>query len=192
MGQAVVGLAVLSTKARGKSTGRRGPSHTDSVLEYPHPALERPSFEVDPSAPEIVELAAALVGTMRCTPDCFSLSAPQLGHHGRVLCVDVTGHEHVQSRAGLILLANPELWTASGRIFMREECASCPRVIADVERPGRIVIAGTVPGRGRKEVILADGFEARCLLHELDHLDGISMLDRVTDPIAHVHERERR
>lgn len=159
-------------------------SRSGSLLTYPDHLLERPSYDVDTNDPGVVEIAAALVGTLRSTPGCWGLSAPQLNYHGRILCVDVTHHPDARSMAGLILLANPEILSVSGRVSMREGCASHPHASADVVRASSIVIRGTVPGRDRTVVIMANGAEARCLLHEMDHLDGISMLDRVRTPSA--------
>lgn len=167
----------------------RRASRVGSLVTYPDPALERPSYEIDPTDPNAVEIAAALVGTLRASPGCWGLSAPQLGHHVRILCVDVTGHPAAESVSGLTLLANPEILSIAGRAMMREECMSFPDVVADVARASSVVIRGIVPGRGREVVIMANGAEARYLLHEMDHLDGITMLDRVAFPAAHVHDR---
>lgn len=186
MGEPMRKLGASLTGALQSGVHRRA-SRAGSLMMYPHPGLERASFEVDPRDPEVVEVAAALVGTMKATPGCWGLSAPQLDHHGRILCFDVSGHEAASSCAGLVVLANPEILSVTGRVVMREECVSFPHVAADVARASTIVIGGSVPGSGRKVVIVADAFEARCILHELDHLDGIAMLDRVADPAMQVH-----
>jgi peptide deformylase len=154
-------------------------SRTSALVEYPDPVLEYASFEADPHSPDTIEVAAALIGTLKSTPGCWSLSAPQLGHHIRLICVDATGHEETRSSAGLIVLANPEILSVSGNVAMREECRSFPHFLVEVTRASDVVVAGTVPGSGLRSVIIANGHEARCLLHELDHLDGITMLDRV-------------
>jgi peptide deformylase len=150
-----------------------------SLVTYPHPALERPTFEVDPRDPDVVDVAAALIGTLRATPGCRGLSAPQLGYQARLMCVDATGHAETRSCSGLIVLANPTLLLVAGRCVMREECSSYAGVVVELARASRIVVSGMIPGSARPVVLMADAFEARCLLHELDHLDGISMVDRV-------------
>jgi peptide deformylase len=148
-------------------------------LEHPDPGLEQPCFDVDPHDGATIEVAAALVGTMRSTQGCWSLSAPQLGYPMRLLCFDVTGHEEAHSVMGLVVLANPRLLSLSGNVEMREQCISFPRVLVEVARASHVVVVGTVPGSGREVVVVADAFEARRILHELDHLDGITMLDRI-------------
>lgn len=168
-----------SPVAEMKSGVRHRALQKGALVEHPHPALEGPSFDVDPLAPETVEVAAALIGTLRTTPDCWGLSAPQLGHPIRLLCIDVTGHPEARSVAGLVVLANPQILSWSGSCRMAESCASFPRVAAHVARASSVVVSGTVPGSGRTVIVVADAIEARCLLHELDHLDGITMMDRV-------------
>lgn len=181
MGQSMAKPNASSMTVAGSGVRQRV-ARTGALLVYPDAVLEQPSFDVDPQRPESVEIAAALIGTLRSTPRCWSVSAPQIGYHGRIICVDVSKHPYARSVAGLILLANPEVLSISGRIAMREECTSHPNTTAEVTRASSIVIRGTVPGREREVVIKANGVEARYLLHEMDHLDGISMLDRVETP----------
>jgi peptide deformylase len=188
MGQSMSKPGVSSRTVMQSGVHRRA-ARAGSLVTAPHTALERESFAVDPRDPEVVEVAAALIGTMKATPGCRGLSAPQLGHDGRIICVDVTGHALAKSCAGLIVLANPEILTVSGTIVMREECTSFPGVVVDVSRASRVVVGGVIPGSGREVVIEADAFEARCLLHEIDHLDGISMLDRIVDSRSYLHGR---
>src|SRR4051812_38585877 len=98
-----------SSMATVQSGVHRRASRVGSLLTHPEPSLELPSFEVDPTDPQVVEIAAALVGTLKATRGCWGLSASQLGYHGRILCVDVTDHPEAGSMSGLILLANPEI-----------------------------------------------------------------------------------
>jgi peptide deformylase len=183
LAEAVMGRAVLKPRTSAVTAMESGvhvrSSRVSSLVEHPHPVLEQASFDVDPHSPETTEIAAALIGTMKSTPGCLGLSAPQLGHNIRLVCFDVSGHEEARSSAGLVVLANPEILSMSGSVAMREECASFPHFLVEVTRPSNVVVGGTVPGSGRSVVIVADAIEARCLLHEIDHLDGISMLDRV-------------
>ena len=160
-------------------SGVRGRPLVGAVRQHPDPVLGRPSYDVDPTDPRTVEIAAALVGSLRRARGCFGLTGPQLGHHVRLLCVDVSGHALARSSAGMIVLANPELLAVSGSATMREGCASVGGLSAELTRARQIVLAGLVPGSGKRTVIKADALEARCLLHALDHLDGILFLDRI-------------
>lgn len=68
---------------------------------------------------------------------------------------------------------------------------SVPDFTGDVVRPAVVVVRGVVPGTGAEREIEADAFEARCLLHEVDHLDGLLFLDRVASRHADVFPRKR-
>jgi peptide deformylase len=79
---------------------------------------------------------------------------------------------------GLVVLFDPELVLASGSDLKREGCMSVPEYTCDVRRATSVVVRGYTPDGGVR-VIEAEGFEARAFQHELDHLDGLLVLDRV-------------
>ena len=62
------------------------------VVRAPDPVLSKPGATVDPTDPEIVQLAADLIATMRVSPGCVGLAAPQVGISAKVFCVDVSEH----------------------------------------------------------------------------------------------------
>ncbi|WP_425569095.1 peptide deformylase [Nonomuraea salmonea] len=66
----------------------------------------------------------------------------------------------------------------------REGCASIPGLTADVRRATRITVHGHLPGSGETVTIEADAVEARCIQHQLDHLDGLLFLDRVPGALS--------
>lgn len=156
----------------------------------PAEVLSRRADDVDPLAPPVVELAGTLVATMRVSPGCVGLAAPQLGVPARVFCLDVGGHRKAVSHAGLVVLANPVLVEAAGAHRGREGCMSVPDLTGDVLRATSVVVRGVVPGTGERRTVAADAFEARALQHELDHLDGLLFLDRVAGP-RDLHDRKR-
>ena len=160
------------------------------VLEHPHPLLSRPSVEVDPRSIAVVALANLLAATMPSSPGCIGLSAPQIGENVRVFAMDVSGHRKMKSCVGLVVLVNPRILSRSGTVVMREGCLSVPQLTGDVVRASQLIVSGAIPGSGRNVAIPADGIEARCILHEIDHLDGILFVDRVVDPVAHLFPRK--
>jgi peptide deformylase len=160
------------------------------VLEKPHPVLARRAREIDPCAPEIVSLAYTLVATMRASPACVGLAAPQVGEPVRVFCMDISGHKRARSCAGLVVLANPIIVARSGNVVMREGCMSLPHLTGNVARAAEVTVVGIEPGSGRVLRIDADAMEARCLQHEIDHLDGFVFMERVLDPIADLFQRK--
>jgi peptide deformylase len=161
------------------------------ILEHPHPMLAGVSIEVDPRDRSIVAIARVLLETMRASRGCVGMSAPQLGENVRLFCFDVTGHKKARSCAGLVVLANPRLLSRAGNVLMREGCSSVPHLTGDVARAAGVVVSGVVPGSGKNRIIAADAIEARCIQHEIDHLDGVLFVDRVHDPIAELHQRRR-
>ena len=148
------------------------------VLRYPHPTLKAPAEPVGSPGDEHRSLADDLVETMRAGPATVGLAAPQIGESVRAFCLDVSGHPKAARPHGLLVLFDPELVEAEGREIMREGCLSVPDLTANVRRAERVVVRGLGPD-GAERVYRMEGFEARALLHELDHLDGKLILDRV-------------
>jgi len=147
------------------------------VLRYPHPSLKQRCQPIPPGA-ELDRVARDLLDTMRSFPGCVGLAAPQLDELVRVVVVDVSDHRKATTSHGLLVLASPVVVEASGDELGREGCLSIPDLTANVRRATRIRVEALTPA-GEDVSIEADGFEARALLHELDHLDGILFLDRI-------------
>ena len=79
----------------------------------PDPVLSISGIDVDPTAAETVTLAADLVATMRVSPGCVGLAAPQVGVGERVFCVDVSTHPKARTHHGTFVLCNAEVVAAS-------------------------------------------------------------------------------
>jgi peptide deformylase len=160
------------------------------VLARPDARLAVPAVEIDPCHPYVVALADALVATMRVSPACVGLAATQVGEPARVFCMDVTGHKKARSCAGLVVLCNPRIVWRSEDVVMREGCMSVPHLTGDVARSAEVTVEGYEPGTGELARVNADAMEARCLLHEIDHLDGFVFVDRVRDPAKELFARK--
>ena len=150
----------------------------------PHPLLKRRCDEVRDEA-TIARVARDLLDTRAASPRCVGVAAPQIGEPVRICVVDVTGHPKARSCAGPLVLVNPVVAEQEGSKLGREGCLSAPAFTADVRRARRVVV--TADGGVRVE---ADAFEARCLLHEIDHLDGVLFLDRVDSLATDVFRRK--
>jgi peptide deformylase len=144
---------------------------------------------VDPTDPAIVQLAEDLVSTMRVSPGCVGLAAPQVGISAKVFCVDVAAHPKTMTSHGTFVLCNAEVVTASRNEKAREGCMSVPDLTGDVKRATRVVVRGLEPGTGVEVTIETDAFEARALQHEIDHCDGLLFLDRAAGAHA-IHPRK--
>lgn len=154
------------------------------VLTRPDPRLTRRAREIDPRAPGLVELAEEMVATMHASPACVGIAAPQVGESVRMFCMDVTGHRKTRSCAGLVVMVNPRIVSRSENVIMREGCMSVPDFTGDVARAASVVVEGFEPGTSKAVRITADAMEARCLQHEIDHLDGFVFVERVGDVSA--------
>jgi peptide deformylase len=162
------------------------------VLRYPHPALKQRARALGPEEQETTErVAADLLDTMRSFGHCVGLAATQLGELVRMVVVDVSEHPKATTAHGVLVLVNPRIVLASGAEVGREGCLSIPELTANVRRATEIVVEADDPD-GSARVVRSEGFEARCLQHELDHLDGLLFLDRVDSLTADVFRRQRR
>ena len=144
------------------------------VVRAPSPVLSAAGLAVDPADPSVIQLCADLVATMRVSPGCVGLAAPQVGMSAQAFCVDVSGHPKTRTTHGLIVLVNAEIVEASRNEKAREGCMSVPDLTGDVKRATKITVAGQLPLSGE---------------HEIDHCDGMLFLDRVTGAHA-VHPRK--
>ena len=153
------------------------------VLTLPAPVLVAPAQPVGVVDRRARELAADLVDTMRVSPGCVGLAAPQIGVGLRAFVVDVTGHRKARSCHGTFVLFDPVVERASDPSAAREGCMSVPDLTGDVVRASRVVVSGLDPD-GERRTFEVDAFEARAVLHEVDHLDGLLFLDRVAGPHA--------
>lgn len=149
------------------------------VVRAPDPILAGESTEVDAADPATVQLCADLVATMRVSPGCVGLAAPQVGVRARAFCVDVTAHPKARTSHGLIVLVNATVLEASRPEKAREGCMSVPDLTGDVKRASRLTVRGELPGTGEIVEVATDAFEARALQHEIDHCAGLLFLDRV-------------
>ena len=155
------------------------PGRVLDVVRAPAPVLSAAGDTVDPCAADVVQLAADLVATMRVSPGCVGLAAPQVGVAARVFSVDVTAHAKTRTHHGTFVLCNAEVLTASRNEKAREGCMSVPDLTGDVKRATRLTVRGQLPGTGEEITISTDAFEARALQHEIDHCAGYLFLDRV-------------
>jgi peptide deformylase len=160
------------------------------VLRYPHPVLKREAGALAADDRATAErVGRDLLDTMRSFQRCVGIAAPQIDELVRMVVVDVTDHPKATACHGELVLVNPRVVSASGAEVAREGCLSIPDLTANVRRATHVVIeARDVDGETR--VVDTEGFEARCLLHEIDHLDGVLFLDRVDSLTNDVFQRK--
>jgi peptide deformylase len=153
------------------------------VLRIPDAVLATPSSPVGRIDDAARALAEDLLDTMRASPACVGIAAPQIGVGLRAFALDVTGHKKTVSCHGEFVLFDPELLAAGDPVTAREGCMSVPDLTGDVARASEVMLAGTTVA-GERITLEVDAFEAKAVLHEMDHLDGLVFLDRVAGPHA--------
>jgi peptide deformylase len=149
------------------------------ILRYPHPVLKKVCRRVEQIDNSIVSLVDDLLDTMHAGPGSVGVAAPQIGVTLRVCVVDVSASRHGRdNNHGQLCMINPEIIDREGAAIMREGCMSVPDYTGDVERATAITVRFRDPD-GQQREIVASGFEAVAIQHEMDHLDGILFLDRI-------------
>jgi peptide deformylase len=142
---------------------------------YPDPILQVKAAEIENIDGRVVDLAEDMAETMYAAPG-VGLAAPQVGVSERLIVVDVRNREETK---GLITLINPEIIEAEGRAVEEEGCLSVPGITENVPRAVRVLVKGHDLDERERE-IEAEGLLAVVLQHEIDHLEGILFIDRVS------------
>ena len=140
------------------------------VITFPDPVLREKSESVEKVSLDIKNLIGDMTETMYASRG-IGLAAIQIGVPKRVIVVDVG--------EGLVALVNPALCKQEGETRMEEGCLCLPEVMVEVTRSERIAVEG-LDEKGEKVTLDAEGLFARALQHEIDHLDGILIVDKVS------------
>lgn len=135
------------------------------------PELRRPARAVRKFNQALRDLVEGMARAMYAA-NGVGLAAPQVGVSRSVVVVDAGD--------GLLELVNPVITGAGGTEQAWEGCLSVPGVLALIERSQTVQVAGQDP-HGRSVWVEADGLKARALQHELDHLNGVVILDRAIE-----------
>lgn len=127
----------------------------------------------DFSAPSLRRLLDDMADTMY-DANGVGLAAPQVGEAIQVVIVDVE-----DDKRGLVEMINPKIIRKSGCEVDSEGCLSVPQIFGDVERATKVTVE-FYNRRGKKQKMTGNGLWARCVQHELDHLDGTLFIDKAT------------
>ncbi|MCP9901275.1 peptide deformylase [Cyanobium sp. Cruz CV13-4-11] len=142
--------------------------------------LRAPARRISKVDASVRDLARDMLRSMY-TAKGIGLAAPQVGVHRQLLVIDLDLEE---AATPPLVLINPEI-TAAGASFntYEEGCLSIPGVYLDVVRPSVVEVTYR-DETGRPRRLKADGLLARCIQHEMDHLNGVLFVDRVTDELS--------
>lgn len=147
------------------------------ILVYPDERLKQVSTPVTDFDGVLRDFLMDFEDTMRASPGCVGLAAPQVNFPKRIVIVDVSAKPKI-SHHGHLLLINPEIIVRDGEALGREGCLSVPDYTGSVVRAQRIRLRHQNE-RGEYNEFDCEGYEARAVQHEMDHLDGLLFLDRL-------------
>lgn len=145
-----------------------------TILHYPDPRLREKTQTVETVTPELTQLIDDMAETMYAAPG-VGLAAPQIGEAVRLFIIDVAGDDEPSQ---LMVFMNPEILAKEGECVGPEGCLSFPGVTEDIKRAETVKVRAM--GRdGEMFELETDGLLAIAIQHELDHLNGVLMIDRV-------------
>ena len=145
------------------------------ILTFPDPLLKQKSAPVTIITDEIIQLAKDMAETMYDAPG-VGLAAPQIGVLQRVIVIDIAAKNDAPQ---LITVINPVVIHSEGETFEEEGCLSVPDFSANVKRHEQVVVKG-LSLEGQERIWHADDLLAVAFQHEIDHLDGILFVDRLS------------
>jgi peptide deformylase len=158
------------------------------ILKLPDERLKQVSEPVEVFDRELSDFIADLEETRRAGPAAVGIAAPQVNRHQRILIIDVSGRPKVKSHGHLVLI-NPEIVHWEGYEIGREGCLSVPDYTGNVIRATRLKLRAQDPD-GASHDYEMEGFEARAVQHEMDHLDGLLFIDRVVSRRTDLYRRK--
>ena len=159
------------------------------IVTYPDKFLRRAADEVTAFDDDLQVLIDDMIETMYDEPG-VGLAAVQVGDKRRVLVYDVTQIEGEERQAKALI--NPKIVFREGSILSEQEgCLSVPDFRADVQRDAHVKVEG-LDRQGQPVEIDAEGFPAIVLQHEIDHLDGILFIDRISSLKREMYKRRRK
>lgn len=159
------------------------------VLQYPDPRLKQVSAPVIAFDAALHAFLADLEATLRAGPGSVGIAAPQVNNFLRIAIVDVSSKPNIPQH-GCLRLINPEIVRRAGEVKGREGCMSVPDYTGSVLRAQSVRVRAQ-DANGQWSEFDCEGYEARAVQHEIDHLDGLLFLDRVVSPRHDLFRRKR-
>jgi peptide deformylase len=145
------------------------------ILKYPHPVLKKRCEQVEQVDEEVKQLIHDMRETMYHASG-IGLAACQVGSPRRVIVMDVSP---IDPDHGFFALVNPEIIDEEGEIDYEEGCLSVPDCTEKVKRKEKVRVKGVTP-EGEAMELAGEGILSIALQHEIDHLNGVLILDRIS------------
>jgi peptide deformylase len=145
------------------------------IRKYPDPVLQKKASPVENIDPTLQKMIEDMIETMYNAPG-IGLAATQVGELKRLIVFDLNPREEGRNPSCLI---NPEIIEAEGEQTIEEGCLSVPEYYSEVKRKAKVTVRG-MDAQGSPVQLCAEGILATVLQHEIDHLDGVLFIDRIS------------
>ena len=155
------------------------------ILKFPHPLLKKPCKDVEKIDDEIKMLIKDMAETMYAA-NGIGLAACQIGVPQKIIVLDVSP---MDPQHDLFAIINPEIITGEGEIDHEEGCLSVPDCFEKVKRKEKVHVRG-LSSDGRTIELGAEGILALALQHEIDHLNGVLILDKISGLKRELYRRK--
>jgi len=160
-----------------------------TILTYPDTRLKTCSASVEKFDDSLHQFIRELEETRQAKPGAVGIAAPQVGYFQRIIIIDASQQKRKTENHGHLFLINPQITHREGLVSGREGCLSVPDYTGNVVRAANIELTAFNPG-GQPLNFNMNGFEARIVQHEIDHLDGLLFLDRLVSRHSDLFRRK--
>ena len=155
------------------------------LVKYPDPRLNRPTVEVVDFNDELASNAQEMLELMYSCKG-IGLAGPQAGLDRSIVVLNPSGKQEDE-----LVLVNPKIVDSSGECKFEEGCLSFPGIFTKIVRPEQVTCNARLLD-GREISFECNGLVARIVQHELDHLDGVLLVDRMSSVQRKAHQRDLR
>ncbi|HFD91767.1 MAG TPA: peptide deformylase [Gammaproteobacteria bacterium] len=159
------------------------------ILTWPDTRLKETAQPVTAFDDALHAFIADLEETLRAGPGAVGIAAPQVGRLERVVIIDASSRKNIPHHGRQVLI-NPEITHWEGYAVGREGCLSVPDYTGNVIRAERVTVEAQDEA-GEAHTFHMEGFEARLVQHEIDHLDGLLFLDRLVSRRNDLYRRKQ-
>ena len=160
------------------------------IRKYPDPLLHQKTSRIETIDVTLRRLIDDMVETMHAAPG-VGLAANQIGVPLQVAVIDLSTQEEAVRRHPLLVIINPEILSLEGAVIEEEGCLSIPEYTEKVKRAQKVKVRA-LDREGKLFEIEAEGLLAKALQHEIDHLNGVLFIDRLSPLKKNIFRRRHR
>jgi peptide deformylase len=157
------------------------------IRTHPDPVLRVKTARVEKIDNTLDQLIQDMVETMHAAPG-VGLAANQVGVSLQMAVIDLSSRENDEQRHPLIVIINPEILSSEGAVVEEEGCLSIPDYSEKVKRAAKVTVRAQ-DRTGKYFEVTAEGLLAKALQHEIDHLNGVLFIDRLSPLKKNIFKR---